>query len=319
MSLHLVLGAGPVGRATASQLAALPDHEVVLASRSGTGPAIAGVRRIALNAGDAAALTKAADGAAVIYNCMNPGNYTKWEQEWPPIYRAMIAAAERTGAVLAMVSNLYMYDPAVQPLRPNGPEGTPDHKGELRGRLDREVLEAHEAGRLRAVIVRASDYLGEGIGQNGMGTRLIEAAAKGKSVQAIGEIDLPHTWTYVPDVAATVIAAAAKPEALGRIWFAASNEPRTQRELLTELLASVGKHMVKISGMPMWQLTVIGWGVPLMREVKGISYQFTGPWLYDDSATRTELGVEPTPWAEVLRETALHNGAGAPATAGTPA
>jgi nucleoside-diphosphate-sugar epimerase len=116
-----------------------------------------------------------------------------------------------------------------------------------------------------------------------------------------------------------VIAAAAKPEALGRIWFAASHEPRTQRELLTELLASVGKPMVKISGMPMWQLTVIGWGVPLMREVKGVSYQFTGPWLYDDSATRTELGVEPTPWAEVLRETALHNGAGAPATAGTPA
>lgn len=80
----------------------------------------------------------------------------------------------------------------------------------------------------------------------------------------------------MPDVAATVIAAA-NPDALGRVWFAVSHEPRTQRELLTELLASVGRPMVKISGMPMWLLTVIGWGVPLMREVKGVSYQFTGP------------------------------------------
>ena len=49
-----------------------------------------------------------------------------------------------------------------------------------------------------------------------------------------------------------------------------------------------------------------------MREVKGVSYQFTAPWLLDDAATRTELGVEPTPWDEVLRVTALGNGADAP-------
>lgn len=312
MSLHLVLGAGPVGRATASRLAALPDHTVVLASRSGTGPSIPGVRRIALDASNAADLTAAATGAAVIYNCMNPGNYTKWEAEWPPIYQATILAAERSGAILAIVSNLYMYDPAVQPLRPDGPEAARDHKGELRGRLDRDVLAAHEAGRLRTVIVRASDYLGVGIGQNGMGTRLIEAAAKGKAVQAIGEVDLPHAWTYVPDVAATVIAAAANPAALGRVWFAASHPACTQRELLADLLASVDLPMVKLTGMPSWLLTAIGWALPLMREVKGVSYQFTAPWLLDDAATRAELGVEPTPWDEVLRVTALGNGADAP-------
>lgn len=311
MSLHLVLGAGPVGRATASQLATDPGHKVVLASRSGTGPSIPGVQRIALDAADAPALTTAAEGAAVIYNCMNPGDYAKWEAEWPPIYRATISAAEHSGAVLAVVSNLYMYDPATQPLRPDGPEGSPDHKGVLRGRLDREVLDAHAAGRLRAVVVRASDYLGEGIGANGMGTRLIEAAAKGKSVTAIGATDLPHAWTYVPDVAATVIAAAANPDALGRVWFAASHPACTQRELLTQLLASVGRPMVKLSSMPGWLLTLLGWVSPMLREVKGVSYQFNAPWLLDDTAIRTELGIEPTPWPEVLRVTALGNGADA--------
>ena len=83
-SRHLILGAGPVGRATASLLAGR-GHEVVLASRSGTGPELPGVGRLALDAADAPALTRAATGAAVIYNCMNPGHYTRWETEWPPL------------------------------------------------------------------------------------------------------------------------------------------------------------------------------------------------------------------------------------------
>lgn len=40
----------------------------------------------------------------------------------------------------------------------------------------------------------------------------------------------------VADVAATVVAAAADPRAHGRFCFVATNSPRTQRELLTEVL-----------------------------------------------------------------------------------
>ena len=40
---------------------------------------------LALDASDADALTRAAEGAAVLHNCANPGDYTQWESTWPPL------------------------------------------------------------------------------------------------------------------------------------------------------------------------------------------------------------------------------------------
>ncbi|MGD6979249.1 MULTISPECIES: NAD-dependent epimerase/dehydratase family protein [Citricoccus] len=308
-SHHLILGAGPVGRATASLLAGR-GHTVVLVSRSGAGPAIPGVRRLPLDAADTPALTRAATGAAVIYNCMNPGDYTRWEAEWPPLQTALLAAAGSTGAVLATVSNLYMYGPQQQRsvLTPGSPEDGTDHKGVLRGSMDREALAAHRSGRIRAVIVRASDYVGTGVGANGMATRLVPGALAGKRAVFIGDPDLPHSWSDVDDVAATVVAAAADRAAHGRIWFAATNPPRSQRELLAEVLAVAGKPMVRTSRFPAWAVTALGAVVPFVRELQGVQYQFTGPWVIDATATERELGVSPTPWPEVLRRTAAGNG-----------
>ena len=112
---HLVVGAGPVGRATAEQLV-LAGHEVVLASRSGHGPDVPGVTRIAVDAADADAVAEAAIGARAIYNCVNPPAYDKWATMWPPIAAALLAAAERTGAVLVTAANLYAYGPVEGPM-----------------------------------------------------------------------------------------------------------------------------------------------------------------------------------------------------------
>ncbi|MFC7401645.1 NAD-dependent epimerase/dehydratase family protein [Citricoccus sp. GCM10030269] len=309
MSHHLVLGAGPVGRATATLLAS-QGHDVLLAHRSGTGADLPGVRRVALDAADARALTDAATGAAVIYNCMNPGSYTTWERDWPPLQTAMLAAAESTGAVLAIVSNLYMYglQGTGDVITPESPTNGTDHKGLLRNRMDQEALKAHQDGRIQAVVVRASDYVGAGIGANSMGTRLVAGASKGKRAVFFGNPDLPHSWTDVEDVASTVVAAAADPQAHGRVWFAATNPPRSQRELLTEVLDAVGKPMVAVSTIPGAVLTLSALLMPFMREVKGVSHQFTGPWVIDSAQTERELAVAPTPWAEVLHRTATGNG-----------
>lgn len=59
---HVIIGAGPVGQATAAELARR-GLDVVLASRSGTGPEVPGARRAGVDAADADALTKLTDGA----------------------------------------------------------------------------------------------------------------------------------------------------------------------------------------------------------------------------------------------------------------
>jgi hypothetical protein len=41
-----------------------------------------------------------------------------------------------------------------------------------------------------------------------------------------------------------------------------------------------------------------------MRELRDTSYQWTRPYVLDDTVTRTHFGIEPTPWDEVCRRTA---------------
>src|SRR4051794_20391688 len=75
--LHVVVGAGPVGRATALELAAA-GHEVLLVSRSGSGPDLPGVRREAADAADADPPTPPAAGAPAVYNRGHPPGHTGW-------------------------------------------------------------------------------------------------------------------------------------------------------------------------------------------------------------------------------------------------
>lgn len=302
--MHLVVGAGPVGRHVAERLAA-DGKQVTVATRSGTDTGLAGVDHIALDASDADALSAKADGAAAIYNCANPADYTTWDKFWPPLAKAFLTAAERSGAVYAITGNLYPYGPVDEPMREEMPDAATDHKGRLRALMWAEAKALHDAGRIRTVEVRGSDYVGTGVGDNGHVTRQIPGALKGKRAMVIGRKDQPHTFTDVLDVARLLIAAAADESAHGRTWHVPSNPPRTQEQAINDVLASIGKPPVKVSAIPGPVFASASLFVPLVRELRQLSYQWTKPYVLDDSAARAHFGMEPTPWDEVCRRSAV--------------
>jgi nucleoside-diphosphate-sugar epimerase len=300
---HLIVGAGPVGRHVAELLAAR-GSDVTVATRSGTDTGITGVTHIALDASDTVALSAAAKGASVLYNCANPADYTTWEKFWPPLAASLLAAAERSGAVYAITGNLYPYGPVDGPMHEGLPDAATDHKARLRAKIWADAKAAHDAGRVRAVEIRGSDYVGKGVGGNGHISRQVPGALKGKRAWVIGRKDQPHTFTDVLDTARMLIAAAGDDSAHGRIWHVPSNAPRTQEQAITEVLTSVGKPPVGVTAIPAPVFAVISWFSPLLREVRQMSYQWTRPYILDDSQARAHFGVEPTPWDEVCRRTA---------------
>ena len=79
---HVIIGAGPVGRAAAAALEQR-GAEVVLASRSGANGTTA------VDATSADALARLAEGAVALYNCVNPPAYDKWTELWPPVAEAL--------------------------------------------------------------------------------------------------------------------------------------------------------------------------------------------------------------------------------------
>ena len=299
---HVVIGAGPTGAATAVLLADL-GADVRILSRSGNGPDHPRIARVAADATDVDALAAHAEGSAVIYNCANPP-YHQWTTDWPPLATAILHAAERSGAVLVTLSNLYMYArPGGQPMTEQDALNAETVKGRVRAETYRQALAAHEAGRVRMAEARASDFIGAGLGDAAhMGERILGRVRAGKSVQVIGNPDVAHSWTAVADVARTLVELGSNPAALGRAWHVPTAAPVTQRELIHRFCAEAGVEPVKVSSIPSPALRLLGLFVPAMGELREVSYQFNEPFVVDSSDAENKLGLSPTPLAETIRE-----------------
>jgi nucleoside-diphosphate-sugar epimerase len=299
MALHVIVGAGPVGTATARLLAGRGDR-VRVVTRRGTGPEHPAVERVAADAADADRLAALTDGADALYNCANPA-YHRWPTDWPPLAAALLTAAERSGAVLATVGNLYGYGPVDGPMTEATPPAATGVKGQVRNRMWADALAAHRAGRARVTEVRGSDYLGAG------GTSLpmlvLPRVLAGNRVFLPVDWDAPHSWTYIDDVARTLVAAATDPRAWGRAWHVPSAPAVGMRELATRAAALAGAPAPRLIRMPYPVLWLGGLANPFARELRETAYQFDRPYLLDSSAATATLGVEPTPLDVALAET----------------
>ncbi|MGY1732221.1 NAD-dependent epimerase/dehydratase family protein [Geodermatophilus sp. SYSU D01045] len=302
MALHVIVGKGPVGTTTAELLAAR-GHRVRVLSRSG-GTSTGAVEHRRVDAADAAALTAATEGADALYNAVNPA-YHRWTTDWPPVAAALLTAAERTGAVLVTMANLYVYGRPTAPMTPESPLAATDTKGRVRVAMWREALAAHEAGRIRMTEARAGDFVGPQVppAQSHL-VRQLPALRRGRRAWVVGDPDVPRSWTYLPDVAATLATLGTDERALGRAWHVPSNPPRAQRQALGDLARAMGREPVPVSGIPWPVLRAAGVFSPVMREVVDVRHQFDQEYVLDATATTEAFGLTATPWDEVVAATA---------------
>jgi nucleoside-diphosphate-sugar epimerase len=301
MGTHVVVGTGQVGSALARLLAA-EGHDVVAASRSGNGPAEVGTKRV--NAADVDSLIAVAQGADVIYNCVNPP-YNRWQQDWPPMAEAFIQAAEKTGAVLVTLGNLYGYGEVDKPMTEDLPLAASGAKGRVRARMWNDALDAHRAGRIRATEVRASDYFGPGTTDQAFvgHTRFLRPIIEGKRIPYMHDLDMPHSWTYVPDAAHALAVAGTDERAWGRPWHAPTGPPKTARELATAFATTADAPTPRLSRVPYWLSDTVSIASPVLREMRETRHQFTGPFTLDSSDFETTFGVQPTPFAQAVDAT----------------
>ena len=318
MACHLVVGAGGIGRATAAALVAR-GHTVDLASRRGTDLGMPSVRAVTLDATDPEALVRAAAGAASIVNATNPRSYAHWDRDWPPVADALLAAAERSGAGLVTVSNLYGYGQVDAPmteataLRPNGT------KGRVRASMWEQAYAAHLAGRARVTELRAADYLGPGAsaGMSYLGHYVVRPAALGTGIRLpMGDPDAPHSWTYLADIGTLAATLATDERSWGRVWHVPTNPARSMREVAADAAALAGRESPRIGRLPaalMWFARVS----PTIRSLEETRHQFEGPFVLDSDHTQATFGLTPTDWTDALTATVAAYLPGQPLTGRT--
>ncbi|GAB7188844.1 NAD-dependent epimerase/dehydratase family protein [Kitasatospora sp. Ki12] len=308
MSFHLVVGHGPAGAATA-RLLAEQGHEVRVVTRTG-GPAgqqsVEGVDHLALDASDPAALSRAAQGAAAIHGCAAPP-LPQWADRWPALASALCAAAEDSGAVLVMLGNLYGYGPQADPSRPlteDLPLAATGPKGRVRAAAWEQALALHEAGRIRAVEVRASDFFGPGVTDSGhLSARVMPNLLKGRPVATLGDPDAPHSWTYLPDVARALAEVAGDERAWGRAWHVPTAPAASVRAMVGHLAAEAGTTPVTVRRLSPVLLGAAGLFSPLLRELRETRYQFDHPFVVDATAYESAFTARATPLEEQVKAT----------------
>jgi nucleoside-diphosphate-sugar epimerase len=217
----------------------------------------------------------------------------------------VLAAAERVGALLVTLENVYGYGPTGgRAMTEDLPLAATTVKGRTRAAMTRELLAAEDTGRVRIAIGRASDFFGPGVTESTLGPQVFANALARKRAVFLGNPNLPHTYSYVPDIAAGLATLGTDDRAVGGVWHLPGPETVTTRALL-ELVAGHLGHPVGIRSIPNLAVRALGVAVPMMRGLAEMSYEFDEPFVLDTTKYVSTFGAAGTPLATAIEETVV--------------
>ena len=299
--LHVVFGgSGGLGNAVVRELVS-QGKRVRAVNRSGSADVPESVEIMTGDATDHESARQVCAGATVVYNCAS-APYTNWPTMFPQIMDGVIEGAASAGAKLVFGDNLYMYGPVSQPITEDLPYNATGRKGCTRARMATALMEEHTAGRIRAAIGRASDFYGPGVINSAMGERVFRPALTGGTAEVLGNLDVPHTYTFVGDFAKGLVTLGESEEALGEIWHIPSAETLTTRQFLQLVFEEAGT-TPKFRSAARWLVTVLGLFNPMMREFKEMLYEFEEPFVVDHGKYARVFGSDTTAHSEAIRQT----------------
>lgn len=296
--LHVVIGAGVLGRAIAGELVER-GQSVRLVSRSGT--AQAGAEPYSADVMQADQARLACHGAAVVYQCAAPA-YQHWPRDFPYLQENILEGAIDAGAVLVAAENLYGYGVAGN-LTEALPLIAATRKGRTRAAMTRRLFEAHARGEARVVAGRASDFFGPAVHVSAMGERVWPQLLAGKPVDWFGDPDQPHSFTYLPDFARALIRLGQEESAWGRAWHVPSLPAIPPRQMLAKAAELAALPQPKLRRTPKWLMRSLGLFIPAAGETVEMSYSYEAPFIMDDGDWRRQFGDGPTDWGPALQAT----------------
>jgi len=300
--MHVVLGGtGAVGSATMTELVK-QGKRIRSVSRNMTGDVPNGVERMVANIANSDEARNACRGATHIYFCVSVP-YTKWASDFPHLMDGAIAAATETGAKLIVADNLYVYPRTTQPMTETMPWDPSSHKGKVRKGMDEHLVAASDAGTIRMVIGRASDFHGPlALSTSTLGELFFNSYFANKTVNWIGKLDVLHTFSYVLDFGRGLVTLGAHDQTLGQAWHIPAAEPLSSQQFL-DIVSAEGGQRVKVNATSGRMLGAIGIFNPMLREVAEMAYEFEAPFVMDTTKFARVFGSHPTPHRESIRAT----------------
>lgn len=241
-------------------------------------------------------LWDAAWGASVIVNGWNPP-YPQWAAEVPDQTAQIIEVAKASGATVIIPGNVYVYG-AQAPER--FAHDTPHLATNPLGRVRIDMETEFKTSGVQTIVVRAGDYLDTEASGNWFDMIIAKPVMKGH-ISYPAPLDRPHAFTFLPDVAATMVALANKRRELAIFEDVLVPSYTLTGMTLAAAISDVIGQPVKAKRMAWWPLQIASMAWPMGRALIEMRYLWCKPHRIDASRHAELCGDVPlTPLHDAL-------------------
>jgi nucleoside-diphosphate-sugar epimerase len=254
---------------------------------------------------DIAQVDKAIAGSDVVYLLVGFEYTLKvWQEKWPKLMQAAIDACIKHNAKLVFFDNVYLYDiNSIPHMTEDSPINPPSKKGMVRRQIADMLMAAVKEGKLKGLIARSADFYGPDNDKSFLIEVVYKNIKKGKKPNWFIKADKKHSFTYTPDAAKATAILGNTPDAYGQVWHLPTDKNVLTGKEMIRLFTTAMNVPDKVFTLPMWLLKVLGWFMPLMREMLEMMYQYDRDYVFDSTKFNTRFNFTPTTYQQGVKET----------------
>lgn len=226
-----------------------------------------------------------------------------WKEQWSKFMINLIESCKKHNAKIVFVDNMYMYDPNhLSNMTEETPVNPSCEKGKVRAEVLNTLMSAVERGEVTALVTRGADFYGPGVIGSILTQSVYNNLKKDKNPQLLGKLDVIHSFTYSKDIGKALAMLGNTPDAYNQVWHLPTYEGKlTSREWVELFMKEMNKQK-KIQVLPVWAMGMLGLFIPILKELKDISYQFNRDYYFNSRKFNKHFNFTPTTPEEGIKE-----------------
>jgi nucleoside-diphosphate-sugar epimerase len=219
---------------------------------------------------------------------------------------ALFYALKKTNTKLVYADNMYSYGNL------NGNEFIETlenkaltKKGIIRSRVVHTLLHDDPAVNKKVAIVKAADFIGNGIHKGIFSSDFIDRLYNNKTISLYGNLHLPHSFTNINDFAKAMINISQSDDAFGQVWHAPNSTTLSISEWITLFELETGRK-ANIISVPKVIIFLLGIVNKNIKELYELGYQFEYPYLVNNKKYTDKFGMHFTANTQSVKQAVDH-------------
>ena len=232
---------------------------------------VQGTRFIAGDADDLAVIKAAIADADVVVHGLHL-RYDRWGNGRAEAQlQVVLDAMKGSGKTLLFPGTIYNYRAKDRHVGPDLRQDAEAPRGAIRIRLEQMLAEAAREHGFQVIILRAGDFYGPGNRGEWFEAAMLMDHAKGR-VYHMADLDLRHSWAYLPDLGRAFAALAERRAELAAFEnFHFAGHWASHGQMMAAIRSAAPKPL-EPAPLPWWMLRAVGLVNPVMRDIYRMRY-----------------------------------------------